>query len=141
MVKRWFAPTFVSTAQRFSSSSDNPQKDNFHNLIFDIDKTLASGTVDPGSHRFFGRAIVRAHKAPWPTQSSNVNFISSGENDEKVEKVWLSKGINSVPPREVSVLLWRLLDFSSRLKTVKLPFVCAVEPVLFLGKEEEGDEL
>jgi hypothetical protein len=28
-------------------SSDNPQKDNFHNPIFDIDKTLAFGTVDP----------------------------------------------------------------------------------------------
>jgi len=27
--------------------SDNPQKDNFHKAIFDIDKTLAFGTVGP----------------------------------------------------------------------------------------------
>jgi hypothetical protein len=32
--KRCFAPSFVSTAQRFSSSSDNPQKDNYHKAFF-----------------------------------------------------------------------------------------------------------
>jgi hypothetical protein len=44
--------SFLKSSRResillYELSSDNPQKDNFHNLVFDIDKTVAFDILDP----------------------------------------------------------------------------------------------
>jgi hypothetical protein len=43
--KTVFTPAFVSTAQRFSSSINNPQKDTFHKLICGIDRVVPGGII------------------------------------------------------------------------------------------------
>ena len=45
--RRFFPQVLKGGAGTRVAMTDNLQKDNFHNPIFDIDKTLAFGTVDP----------------------------------------------------------------------------------------------
>jgi len=39
--------TNLESLSIYQISSDNPQKDTFHNLVFDIDKTVAFDILDP----------------------------------------------------------------------------------------------